>query len=70
MREKLQRKPTQKQKILNYIRQFGSITSWQAYQDLGITQLGARIWGVKGRWLQIYYNKGIYKKPFRRKNTL
>lgn len=36
-------KITQKDRILQYIREFGYITSWQAYQDLGITQLGARI---------------------------
>ena len=33
----------QKQRIINYIREFGSITSWEAYQDLGVMQLGARI---------------------------
>lgn len=36
-------KITQKDRIINYIRQFGSISSWEAYSDLGITQLGARI---------------------------
>lgn len=36
-------KITQKDRIINYIRQFGSITSWEAYQDLGVMQLGARI---------------------------
>ena len=36
-------KTTQKDRIINYIRQFGSISSWEAYSDLGITQLGARI---------------------------
>ena len=34
---------TQKQRVLEYINKFGYITSWQAYQDLGIMQLGARI---------------------------
>lgn len=34
---------TQKDRIINYIREFGSITSWEAYQELGIMQLGARI---------------------------
>ena len=38
---------TQKERIINYIRQFGSITSLEAYKDLGITQLGARIDGLK-----------------------
>lgn len=36
-------KINQKQRIINYMRQFGSITSWEAYQDLGVMQLGARI---------------------------
>ena len=36
-------KISQKQRIINYIREFGSITSYEAYADLGITQLGARI---------------------------
>lgn len=36
-------KATQKDRILDYIRKFGSITSWEAYQDLGVMQLGARI---------------------------
>lgn len=36
-------KTTQKDRIINYIREFGSISSWEAYRDLGITQLGARI---------------------------
>ena len=38
---------TQKERIINYIKQFGSITSLDAYKDLGITQLGARIDGLK-----------------------
>lgn len=36
-------KITQKDRILEYIRSFGSISSFEAYSDLGITQLGARI---------------------------
>lgn len=36
-------KITQKERIVNYIREFGSISSWEAYTELGITQLGARI---------------------------
>lgn len=40
-------KISQKQRIINYIRQFGSITSKDAYIDLGITQLGARIDGLE-----------------------
>lgn len=36
-------KISQKQRIINYIREFGNISTWDAYKDLGITQLGARI---------------------------
>lgn len=36
-------KISQKDRIINYIRQFGSISSFEAYANLGITQLGARI---------------------------
>ena len=36
-------KITQKERIIEYIRKFGSITSLEAYKDLGITQLGARL---------------------------
>ena len=36
-------KKTQKDRIIEYIKRYGSISSWEAYADLGITQLGARI---------------------------
>lgn len=38
---------TQKEAIIKYIKDFGSITSMEAYSDLGITQLGARIFELK-----------------------
>lgn len=40
-------KATQREMILNYIQEFGYITSWQAFSDLGITRLSARIWELK-----------------------
>lgn len=39
----------QKELILKYIADFGYITSFQAYADLGITQLGARIKELKAK---------------------
>lgn len=36
-------KETQKQKIVKYMLKFGSITSWEAYEGLGITQFATRI---------------------------
>lgn len=38
---------TQKDRIIKYIQDFGKITSYEAYTDLGITQLGARIFELK-----------------------
>ena len=38
---------SQKDRILQYIRQYGSISSWEAYKELGVTQLGARIDSLK-----------------------
>lgn len=43
-------KVTQRDRVLQYCRDFGSITSYQAYVDLGITQLGARIWELKNKF--------------------
>lgn len=40
-------KKTQKEKVIDYIIQFGSISSLEAFNDLGITQLGARIDDLK-----------------------
>ena len=40
-------KVTQKEMILKYLQDFGSISSWDAYAELGITQLGARIFELK-----------------------
>ncbi len=40
-------KNTQREKIVNYLYGFGSITSWEAYRDLGITQFAARVKELK-----------------------
>lgn len=36
-------KPTQNQRILDYITEFGSITQLEALQDLGVMRLASRI---------------------------
>ena len=48
-REKPETKLNQRELVLKYIADFGYITSFQAYQDLGITQLGARIKELKDK---------------------
>lgn len=43
----MSKKITQRDRVLQYIRDFGFITSWQAYADLGVTQLATRISELK-----------------------
>ena len=43
------KKMTQRDLVVKYIRDVGHISSWEAYQELGITQLGARIFELKER---------------------
>ncbi len=52
-----EKKLNQKELILQYIKDFGSITSYQAYIDLGITQLATRI---NTEWIS---KKNRYGKP-------
>lgn len=40
-------KATQNTKVLNYMRQHGSITSLEAFTDLSITRLSGRIYDLK-----------------------
>lgn len=41
------RKPTQAQRVLDYISEFGSITQMEAMQDLGVMRLASRISELK-----------------------
>lgn len=43
MAKKVDHKPTQNEKILDYIARFGSITQLDALQDLGVMRLASRI---------------------------
>ena len=40
-------KKSQKQKVISYIRKHGSITSVEAFKDLGVTRLSAIIYYLK-----------------------
>ena len=59
----------QRQMVLQYIKDFGSITSYQAYIDLGITQLATRIKELKEQGYIFNYTwvtkKNRYGKPVR-----
>ena len=53
---------TQKERVLKYIKDFGYITSWQAYQDLGIMQLRCENRWITERWLFIQERMGAKAK--------
>ena len=40
---KVEHKPTQNQRIIDYIAEFGSITQLEALRDLGVMRLASRI---------------------------
>lgn len=58
---------TQRELVLKYIADFGYITSYQAYADLGITQLATRISELKERGYRFrtedVRTKNRYGKP-------
>ncbi len=52
---------TQEQRVLNYIREHGSITSMQAFADLKITRLSARIFNLRAQGFNIENVSHTYK---------
>lgn len=61
-------KLNQRELIIKYIKDFGSITSYQAYIDLGITQLATRIKELKEQGYSFNY-EWISKKNRYGKNV-
>ncbi len=52
----------QKEKVLKYINDYGSITSWEAYSDLGIMQLRSKNRRITERWILIQERMGAKKE--------
>lgn len=46
-------KKTQAERVLEYIKKFGSITTLDAFKDLGVTRLSARIFELRNKGLNI-----------------
>ena len=44
---KIDHKPTQNERIIDYINKFGSITQFEALRDLGVMRLASRISDLK-----------------------
>nr|DAF52307.1 MAG TPA: helix-turn-helix domain protein [Siphoviridae sp. ct7Qv4] len=64
----------QQRRIIRYCKEFGGITAWEAAKDLGIMQLGTRIFELKAMGFEIadtwiddvnrYGDKIRYKRYF------
>lgn len=55
---------TQAYRVLDYIQKFGSITSLEAFRDLGVTRLSARIFELRNRGLGIESIRKTSKNRF------
>ena len=55
---------TQKELILNYIIEFGSITPMEAYSDLGITKLATRISEMRKEGIEFKIDQGKGKNRY------
>lgn len=61
---------SQCEKIIRYMKDFGSITTMQAFQDLGITRLSGRIYDLKALWIPDQDGNGRWAQQVRREGTL
>lgn len=53
---------TQNEMILEYLNEFGSITTYESYAELFITRLSARIWDLKHKYNCEFDEEWITKK--------
>lgn len=57
-------KITQCQRILDYMRRFGAISTLEAFNDLGVTRLASRIHDLKAQGYNIVSTIGIAKNRY------
>lgn len=55
----VQHKPTQNERIIAYIREFGSITQLEAHQELGVMRLASRISDLRKKGYKIVSEREI-----------
>lgn len=58
---KVEHKPTQNERIIAYIKEFGSITQLEALKDLGVMRLASRISDLKKRGYVFKITKETHK---------
>ena len=63
----VRKKMTQEDRVLRHLQDRGSITSWEAIQQYGITRIHAKIFNLKAKGYEITsewcYAKNRYKEP-------
>lgn len=57
-------KATQCQRIIDYMRRFGSISTLDAFNDLGVARLASRIHDLKAQGYNITSSIGIAKNRY------
>lgn len=62
---KVDHKPTQNERIMDYIKEFGSITQFEAFKDLGVMRLASRISDLKRSGIPIVKVSLIVKERVR-----
>lgn len=55
---------TQKQKVLGYIKEYGSISTWEAFRDLGITRLASRICDIEADGIRVKRTREAVKNRY------
>lgn len=67
---KVDHKPTQNERIVDYINQFGSITQLEALRDLGVMRLASRISDLKSMGYPITSTKEEVKNRWGEKSYI
>ena len=55
---------TQKDRVKKYIEDYGSISSWEAFRDLGITRLASRICDIEADGIQVKRTREAVKNRY------
>ena len=58
------RRPTQCERIIQYIKDFGSITTLEAFTELGVVRLGARISELRKNGVKIADKPEVVKNRY------
>ena len=61
---KVDHKPTQNQRIIDYINEFGSITQFETLRDLGVMRLASRISDLKRLGYQVESEMVVVKNRY------